>query len=104
MNSVIHYHARWKLFRKRGQKFVSYLNSTVQNVSEGEELYKKLKLRFLNASFNFWKWNTNSLELQNHNDKMEKSVSPSSEIKNNDKIKVLGIVWDTIIWFILSKI
>ena len=31
---------------------------------------------------------------------MEKSVSPSSEIKNNDKIKVLGIGWDTI----LSKI
>ena len=70
--------------------------STVQNVTEGEELYKKIKLRFLDASFNVRKWKTNSLELHDYVDKMAKSISPSSEIQNNDKIKKLGIEWDTI--------
>ena len=36
------------------------------------------------------------MELQDYFDKMENSISPSSEIQNNDKIKVLGIVWDTV--------
>ena len=76
--------------------YVDDFNSTVQNVTEGEELYKKIKLRFLDASFNVRKWKTNSLELQNYIDKMEKSISPSLEIQNNDKTKVLGIEWDTI--------
>ena len=33
--------------------------------------------------------------IQNYIDKMEKSISPSSEIQNSDKTKVLGIEWDT---------
>ena len=44
----------------------------------------------------------NSLELQDYIDKIEKSISPSSEIQNNDKTKVLGIELGTIndsIWF-----
>ena len=36
------------------------------------------------------------MELQNYIDKMEKTISPSSEIQNNDKTKELGIEWDTI--------
>ena len=76
--------------------YVDDFNSTVQNVTEGEELYKKIKLRFLDASFHVRKWKTNSLELQNYIDKMENSISPGSEIQNNDKTKVLGIEWDTI--------
>ena len=76
--------------------YVDDFNSTVHNVKEGEELYKKIKLRFLDASFNVRKWKTNSLELQNYIDKMERSISPSSDIKKNDKTKVLGIEWDII--------
>ena len=53
-------------------------------------------MRFLDASFNARKWKTNSLELQNYVDKTERNISPSSEIQNNDKTKVLGIEWDTI--------
>ena len=56
----------------------------------------KIKLRFLDASFNVRKWKTNSLELQNYIDKMERSISPSSDTQNSDKTKVLGIAWDTI--------
>ena len=36
------------------------------------------------------------MELQNYIDKTERNISPSSEIQNNDKTKVLGIEWDTI--------
>ena len=53
-------------------------------------------MRFLDASFNARKWKTNSLELQSYIDKTERNISPSSEIQNNDKTKVLGIEWDTI--------
>ena len=76
--------------------YVDDFNSTVHHVKEGEELYKKIKLRFLDASFNVRKWKTNSLELQNYIDKMERSISPSSDTQNSDKTKVLGIAWDTI--------
>ena len=76
--------------------YVDDFNSTVHNVKEGEELYKKIKLRFLDASFNVRKWKTNSLELQNYIDKMERSISPSSDIHSNYKTKVLGIEWGTI--------
>ena len=36
------------------------------------------------------------MELQNYIDKLERSISPSSEIQTNVKTKVLGIEWDTI--------
>ena len=103
LNSVIRYHASQykdidKNFSEKVTKsfYVDDFNSTIQNVTEGEELYKKIKLRFLDASFNVRKWKTNSLELHDYADKMAKSISPSSEIQNNDKIKKLGIEWDTI--------
>ena len=32
--------------------YVEDFNSTTHNVTEGEELYKEIKLRFLDASFN----------------------------------------------------
>ena len=102
LNSVIRYHVTQyidtdKNFSEKLAKsfYVDDFNSTVQNVTEGEELYKKIKLRFLDASFNVRKWKTNSLELQNYIDKMEKSISPSLKIQNNDKTKVLGTEWDT---------
>ena len=58
-------------------------------------MYKKIKLRFLDASFNVRKWKTNNHDLQNDFNKMENQFLPTSEIQANDKIKVLGIVWDT---------
>ena len=106
LNRVIRYHATQyedidKNFSEKVAKsfYVDDFNSTVHNVTEGEEekvLYKKIKLRFINANFNVCKWKTNSLELQNYIDKMERSISPSSDIQNNDKTKVLGIERDTI--------
>ena len=48
------------------------------------------------VALNIRKLKTNSLLLQNYLDKMDKSISPSLEIQNNDKIKMLGIEWDTI--------
>ena len=106
LNSAIRYHVSQykdidKNFSEKVTKsfYVDDFNSTVHNVTEGEEekvLYKKIKLRFINANFNVCKWKTNSLELQNYIDKMERSISPSSDIQNNDKTKVLGIERDTI--------
>ena len=103
LNSVIRYHASQykdidKNFSEKVAKsfYVDDFNSTVDNVTQGEELYKKIKLRFLDASFNVRKWKTNSLELQNYIDKMERSISASSDTQNSDKTKVLGIAWDTI--------
>ena len=58
-------------------------------------IYKKIKLRFLDASFNVRKWKSNKLDLQNYFNKLENQFSPTSEIQANDKVKVLGIVWDT---------
>ena len=36
-----------------------------------------------------------TLDLQNYFNKKENQFSPASEIQANDKVKVLGIVWDT---------
>ena len=79
LRSVIHYHvSQYKdIDENFSEKVVkSFLvddfNSTFQNVMQGEELYKKIKLRFLDVSFNVRKWKTTSLELQNYIDKMEK--------------------------------
>ena len=83
LNSVIRYHASQykdidQNFSEKVAKsfYVDDFNSTVHNVTEGEELYKKIKLRFLDASFNVRKWKTNSLELQIYIDKMEKCILP----------------------------
>ena len=79
LSSVICYHvSQYKDINKNlSEKVVkSFLvddfNFTFQNVMQGEELYKKIKLRFLDVSFNVRKWKTTSLELQNYIDKMEK--------------------------------
>ena len=58
-------------------------------------IYKKIKLRFLDASFNVRKWKSNKLDLQNYFNKLENQFSPTSEIQANDKVKVLEIVRDT---------
>ena len=57
-NSVIRYHASQykdidKNFSEKVARsfYVDDFNFTVHNVTEGEELYKKIKLRFLDARF-----------------------------------------------------
>ena len=70
-------------------------NSTTQDISEGLEIYKKIKLRFLDASFTVRKGKTNNPDLKNYFNKMENQFLPTSEIQGNNKVKVLRIVWDT---------
>ena len=101
-NSVIRFHAsKYKnvdkeFFEKVAKSFyVDDFNSTAKDISEGIEIYKKIKLRFIDASFNVRKWKTNNPHLQNYFHKTENQFSPTSEIQGNDKVKVLGIVWDT---------
>ena len=102
LNSVIRFHAsKYKdvdnEFSEKVAKsfYVDDYNSTAKDISEGIEIYKNIKLRFLNASVNVRKEKTNNLDLQNYFNKMENQFSPPSEIQVNDKVKVLGIVWDT---------
>ena len=60
LNNVIHYHTKTstkildKSFSENVAKsfYVDDFNSAAHNVTEGEELYKQIKLRFLDASFN----------------------------------------------------
>ena len=75
--------------------YLDDFNSTTQDISEGLEIYKKIKLRFLDASFTVRKGKTNSPDLQNYFNKMENQFLPTSEIQANNKVKVLRIVWDS---------
>ena len=102
LSSVVRFHASKynnveKKFSEKVAKsfYVDDFNSTAKDISEGIEIYKKIKLRFLDASFNVRKWKTNNPDLQNYFNRKENQFSPASEIQTNDKVKVLGIVWDT---------
>ena len=75
--------------------YVDDFNSTAKDISKGIEIYKKIKLRFLDASVNVLKWKTNNPDFQNYFNKWENQFSPASEIQANDKVKVLRILWDT---------
>ena len=66
LNSVIRFHASKyknvdKEFSEKVTKsfYVYDFNSTAKNISEGIEIYKMIKSRFLDASFNIRKWKTN---------------------------------------------
>ena len=102
LNSVIRFHpSKYKNASKEFSEqvaksfYVDEFNFTAKDFSEGIEIYKKIKLRFLDASFNVCKWKTNNPDLQNYFNKMENQFSPTSEIQGNNKVKVLEIVWDT---------
>ena len=78
LNSVIRFHASKyknvdKEFSERVAKsfYVDDFNSTAKDISEGIEIYKKIKLRFLDASLNVRKWKTNNPDLQNYFNKVE---------------------------------
>ena len=103
LNSVIRFHgSKYKnvdkeFSEKVAKSFYVYnFNFTAKNISEGIEIYKMIKLRFLDASFNIRKWKTNIPHLQNCFNNMENQFSPTSKIQANDKVKVQGTVWDTI--------
>ena len=66
--------------------YVDDLTTGVDDVEEGFIMYKKVKIRFLEAQFNVRKWRTNSKELRN---KME-----SQDILSEENGKVLGIKWN----------
>ena len=78
LNSVIRFHAsKYKNFDKEFSEkvaksfYVDDFNSTAKDISEGIEIYKKIKLRFLDASLNVRKWKTNNPDLQNYFNKVE---------------------------------
>ena len=102
LNSVIRFHtSKYKNVNKGFSVKVAksfYLddfNSTTQDISKGLEIYKKIKLRFLDASFTVRKWKTNNPDLQNYLNKMENQFLPTSAVQASNKVKVLRIVWGT---------
>ena len=67
LNSVIRFHASKyknvdKEFSEKVAKsfYVDDFNATAKDNSEDIEIYKKIKLRFLDASFSVRKWKTNN--------------------------------------------
>ena len=67
LNSVIRFHASKyknvdKEFSEKVAKsfYVDDFNTTAKDNSEDIEIYKKIKLRFLDASFSVRKWKTNN--------------------------------------------
>ena len=103
LNSVIRFHASKyknvdKEFSEKVAKsfYVDDFNSTAKDISVGIGIFKKINLRFLDASFSVLKWKNSNPDLQNYFNKMENQFSPTSKIQANDKVKVQGTVWDTI--------
>ena len=75
-----------KILEKRCQNFyVDDLNTSVNSFEEAKVLHSKIKLRFLEASFNVRKWRTNDENLQNYFDIMKSEIS-SSKVVNPAKI------------------
>ena len=69
-NSVILFHVSKyknvdKEFPGKGAKsfYIDDFNSAAKDISEGIEIYKKIKLRFLDESFNVHKWKINNPDL-----------------------------------------
>ena len=73
--------------------YIDDLNYSANSKLEGEELYKKAKLRFLEAKFNLRKWRTNNEELRKFIH--EKEIA-SGDVLGKLGDKVLGIQWDEI--------
>ena len=103
LNSVIRFHASKyknvdKEFSEKVAKsfYVDDFNSTAKDISVGIGIFKKINLRFLDASFSVLKWKNSNPDLQTYFNKMENQFSPTSKIQANDKVKVQGTVWDTI--------
>ena len=66
--------------------FSDDLNTGADNVKQGLEMYKKMKIRFGEAHFNFRKWRTSSEELR--------SLIPQDDLMSEDDEKVLGEIWN----------
>ena len=92
LNGTIRKHA--EKFEEMDPEFARKVNSDfyVDNLTtrvsstEGVDLYKKVRIRFMEANFNVRKWRTNDLALRNLINDSKKDPS------NNEK--VLGISWD----------
>ena len=66
--------------------YVDDLTTGVNTVEEGYELYKKFKIRFMEANFNVRKWRTNDKELRN--------LIPEEDVLEEEDTKVLGVKWN----------
>ena len=88
LSSVVRFHASKyknvdKKFSEKVAKsfYVDDFNSTAKDISEGIEIYKNIKFRILDASFNVLNGKPITLIF-----KMENQFSPTSEIQANDKV------------------
>ena len=70
----------------RNHFYVDDLTTGVNTVKEGYELYKKFKIRFMEAQFNIRKWRTNNTELRN--------LIADDDVLDEENAKVLGIRWN----------
>ena len=94
MNSTVHKNAEKyetidpEFARKTRKHFyVDDLTTCVHSVEEGTELYKKFKLRFMEANFIVRKWRTNNNELKN---KLE-IIESQENIHNSELIQKSSI-------------
>lgn len=75
-----------------GKFYVDDLSTGVESVSEGVDLCKKAKLRYLEANFDLRKWRTNNEQLRKYlfqfNDENKISIDTSKHGK------ILGIEWN----------
>ena len=65
--------------------YIDDLNTGVKTTDEGQELYKKFKIRFMEAGFNIRKWHTHDGEL--------KKLMEEEDLAKGE-VKVLGIRWN----------
>ena len=69
--------------------FIDDFNGGEFSIDTAFELYKKLKLRFLEGHFNLRKWRTNNQKLH---EKINETESILEKVLQNSKI--LGLIWD----------
>ena len=69
--------------------YVDDLISRTKNLEEGVKLYRKCKVRFLEANFNLRKWRTND-------ERLRQIIDESKEVNISDNMgdKLLGIPWN----------
>ena len=76
----------------RDHFYVDDLNSGAYNVENGFDLYKKVKINLMNASFDVRKWQTNSESLRSLIYNCDKSFD-SENFTTAENEKVLGVTW-----------
>ena len=83
------------LEKKSKSFYVEDFNSSVSNLAEGKGLCRKMKLRFLQATFDVSNWKVDDKVSRNYFETMEKEISSNSETPNIGKVKIVGVEWKT---------